>query len=129
MTFTRRTFNQSDNRKSETLTLAWFTHLLNILIRLRYFSMCIYLSVNPAESACERSKILNGDIHLGRQLAKWVKFGWQLCYRASDDGWRGLDFHKKCDDVGPTVTLVKCGDNIFGGYTDQIWKNTTGIAF
>jgi hypothetical protein len=50
------------------------------------------------------------------------KFGWQLCYRGSDDGWRAGDFHRKCDDVGPTVILVKCGTNVFGGYTDQSWK-------
>ena len=75
------------------------------------------------KSLCEWSKILNGDIDLARQLVEWVEFGWQLCYRASDDGWSSLDFHRKCDDVGPTVTLVKCGDNIFGGYTNESWKN------
>ena len=37
-------------------------------------------------------------------------------------GSSGKDFHRKCDDVGPTVTLVKCGTNVFGGYTDQSWK-------
>ena len=71
------------------------------------------------------STILNGDIDLVQQLAQWVedeKFSWQLCYRASDDGWRAEDFHRKCDDVAPTVTVVKCKNNIFGGYTDQCWK-------
>ena len=73
----------------------------------------------------EASTILNGDIDLAQQLAQWVedgRFGWKLCYRASDDGWGAQDFHRKCDDVGPTVTLVKCKNNIFGGYTDQSWK-------
>ena len=74
----------------------------------------------------ETSNILNGNIDLALQLTQWVedeKFGWQLCYRASDDGWRAEDFHRKCDDVGPTVTLVKCESNIFGGYTDKSWKS------
>ena len=72
----------------------------------------------------ETSTILNGDIDLALQLSQWVeeKFCWQLCYRASDDGWRAEDFHRECDYVGPTVTLVKCKDSIFGGYTDQSWK-------
>ena len=68
---------------------------------------------------------MNGDIDLVQQLVQWVedeKFGWQLCYRASDDGWGAEDFHRKCDDVRPTVTLVKCENNIFGGYTDKSWK-------
>ena len=69
--------------------------------------------------------ILNGDIDLAQQLAQWIedeKFGWHLCYRASDDGWKAQDFHKKCDHVGSTVTLVRCENNIFGGYTDQSWN-------
>ncbi len=72
------------------------------------------------------STILDGDIDLAQQLAEWVedkKFRWQLCYQASRDGWRSVDFHINCDDVGPTVTLVKCGTNIFGGYTDRSWKS------
>ena len=78
----------------------------------------------------ESSTILNGDIDLVQQLVQWMedeKFGWQLCYRASDDGWGTEDFHSKCDDVGPTVTLVKCENNIFGGYTDQSWKPTRPV--
>jgi hypothetical protein len=88
----------------------------------------VSLLLNPAvQSLCERSTILNGEIEYAKQLAYWVedkKFGWQLCYRASDDGWGAGDFHTKCDDVGPTVTLIKCGTNVFGGYTDQSWKVT-----
>ena len=60
----------------------------------------------------------------------WVedkKFDWQLSYRASHDGWGAGDFHRKCDDVGPTVTLVKCGTNVFGGYTDKSWTPDLGI--
>ena len=56
---------------------------------------------------------------------KWLekeRCGWQLCYRATDDGWNARDFHRKCNDVGPTVTLVKCGISVFGGYTDQSWR-------
>ena len=79
------------------------------------------------QSLLERSTILDGNIENAKQLVEWVedhKFGWKLCYRASVDGWIALNFHRKCDDVGPTVTLVKCGTNVFGGYTDQNWKDT-----
>ena len=71
------------------------------------------------------SVILNGNFALMVQLANWVEdqnFCWKLCYRASRDGWGGKDFHRMCDDVGSTLILVKCGTNIFGGFTDQSWK-------
>jgi hypothetical protein len=32
------------------------------------------------------------------------------------------DFHKLCDDKAGTVVLVKVGNWIFGGYTDQTWQ-------
>ncbi|XP_028392187.1 uncharacterized protein LOC114516805 [Dendronephthya gigantea] len=81
--------------------------------------------VYPAvQSLFESSTILEDNIEHAKQLVEWVedkKFSWQLCYRASRDGWKAQDFHKKCDDVGPTVTLVKCGTNVFGGFTDRSW--------
>jgi hypothetical protein len=46
----------------------------------------------------------------------------KLCYRASLHGWSGQDFHKLCDDKAGTVVLVKFGNWIFGGYTDQTWE-------
>ena len=49
------------------------------------------------------------------------QFQWRLCYRASAHGWSAQNFHTNCDNKGPTVTLVKVGGNICGGYTDQNW--------
>ena len=77
------------------------------------------------KSLLGNSSILGGDYDLAQQLLEWVedkKFRWQRCYQASRDGWGSKDFYRTCNDVGPTVTLVKCGSNIFGGYTDQSWK-------
>ena len=85
-----------------------------------------FVSVDPVvQPLLENSTILDGDIDDARQLVVWMKdkkFGWQICYRASEDGWGSANFHRKCDDVGPTVTLIKCGTNVFGGFTDQSWK-------
>ena len=47
---------------------------------------------------------------------------WQLCYRASKHGWNGSDFHNTCDNKGPTITLVKVDDYIFGGFVDVDWR-------
>jgi hypothetical protein len=72
------------------------------------------------------SSILKGEIAFMKQLQKWLgkKCKWHLCYRASRDGWSVQEFHKHCDNKGPTVVLVKANDCIFGGYTDQHWEGT-----
>ena len=64
-----------------------------------------------------------------KQLQKWLGRNcyWNLCYRASRDGWSAQHFHRHCDNKGPTVVLVKANDCIFGGYTDQSWAPGTGI--
>ena len=45
----------------------------------------------------------------------------KLLYRASRNGWAASNFHSCCDNKGPTVTVVKSGNYIFGGFTEQHW--------
>ena len=45
-----------------------------------------------------------------------------LIYRASRDGWAAYNFHQRCDFKGPTVTVARCGNHIFGGYTEAEWE-------
>ena len=47
---------------------------------------------------------------------------WSLLFRASDDGKRPADFHRCCDNKGPTVVLIKHGEFILGGYTSKSWQ-------
>eukprot|EP01084_Bolivina_argentea_P173670 300834_1 len=61
------------------------------------------------------------------QLIKWIpnsencKF--RLAFRARTDGFTGANFHRDCDGVGPTITIVHSKTNhVFGGYTEQQWK-------
>ena len=46
-----------------------------------------------------------------------------LFYRASVHGWASSYFHCHCDNKGPTVTVIKSGNNIFGGFTEQSWDS------
>ena len=47
----------------------------------------------------------------------------RLVYRASRDGDLSKDFHKRCDKIGPNITLVKTDKNIkFGGFTNNNWE-------
>ena len=48
---------------------------------------------------------------------------WRLLFRASRDGFAASAFHSKCDNKGPTVTVVKSGTNIFGGFTEKPWTS------
>ena len=66
----------------------------------------------------------------GQTLMNWLKItpGFSnsdelLLYRASRDGWASSTFHAYCDKKGPTVTVIKSGNNIFGGCTEQSWQS------
>jgi hypothetical protein len=49
---------------------------------------------------------------------------WKLIYRGTRDCFGAKDFHRKCDGVAKTVTIVKTTNvNIFGGYTDLPWSS------
>lgn len=47
-----------------------------------------------------------------------------LLYRASDDGSLSRDFHKKCDGIKNTLTIIRTTENyIFGGFTGAAWDS------
>ena len=53
---------------------------------------------------------------------------WLLLYRATRDGSTSgstcaFAFHQLCDNIGPTVTVVKSGANVFGGFTERAWAS------
>ena len=50
---------------------------------------------------------------------------WRLLFRASRDGFAPSAFHSRCDNKGPTVTVVNSDGNIFGGFTDSSWAGKT----
>lgn len=46
---------------------------------------------------------------------------WLLCWRATLHGWSASQFHSRCDGKRDTVTIVRKGSYVFGGYTDIPW--------
>ena len=69
-------------------------------------------------------------------LVDWLKHtreslsdDYVLLYRASRDGWTASNFHSRCDNKGPTVTVIKSGNYIFGGYTEQAWQSSSKRPF
>ena len=66
-------------------------------------------------------------------LTNWInprrsENDWELCWRKSRDGWdmNSNKFHSLCDEKGPTITIVKVGNYIFGGYTSLSWRKSAG---
>ncbi|KXJ21383.1 hypothetical protein AC249_AIPGENE19598 [Exaiptasia diaphana] len=55
---------------------------------------------------------------------------WIRCWRAVSDGWDVYStFHPQCDNKGPTVTIVRVGSYIFGGYSDASWDSSNTYAY
>ncbi|XP_022808998.1 uncharacterized protein LOC111345977 [Stylophora pistillata] len=77
------------------------------------------------------SAILAKDDHYHKTLSIWLSpvvqsqsSYWKRCWRASVDGWAASTFHSFCDSKGPTVTIIRVGKYIFGGYTSLSWTSS-----
>ena len=89
--------------------------------------LCKVLRARPFHD----SVILSSDQR--QTLIGWLKdtltsvsCNYTLLYRASRDGWSAANFHFCCDNKGLTVTVIKSGNYIFGGYTVQQWQQCEG---
>ena len=52
---------------------------------------------------------------------------WRRCYRGSEHSFSATSFHSNCDNKGPTVTLVRVNENVFGGYADKSWTSSKNL--
>ena len=49
----------------------------------------------------------------------------RLLYRMTRDGPMAIDFHSRCDNKGPTVTIFKSSTGRrMGGYTGVSWQSS-----
>ena len=74
----------------------------------------VILSINP-----EYNKTLMGFLAPVQVPGK----GWEMCYRGSEQNFSASAFHSLCNYKGPTVTIVRVNQNVFGGYTDKNWTS------
>ena len=74
------------------------------------------------------SSIVGNSQNFLTWLDKWLKpvtrqsSYWNRCYQATVNGWSSSTFHSNCDGKGPTVTIIRVGKYIFGGYTSVSWR-------
>jgi hypothetical protein len=89
------------------------------------------VSTMSNSNAFNSSSIINNDITKQNSIIKWIKekinendVKFELIFKMSKDGSKAEDFHKKCNDQGPTLIIIKTTkDRIFGGFTPLNWKN------
>lgn len=81
---------------------------------------------NKIEFDMHAQSVFNLKIPEQKLIKEWLGFParFELLYRGSRDGFKGQAFHERCDEKGPTITLVKTEyDRICGGYTGISWTN------
>ena len=94
------------------------------LIWLLVFCCCFFFL-----GELKHSRILGNNENYLKYLRNWLKpvaqgksLRWKCCWRASLDGWAASTFYSRCDNKGPTVTIIRVGGKyIFGGYTSLSW--------
>ena len=94
--------------------------MLTILIsHVSYSHLALTPSVDSAILSGEPADFLT-------RLTSWTgntsSTNWTLCWRATKHGWAASTFHGNCDYKKPTVTIIKVGNFIFGGYATESWE-------
>ena len=95
-------------------------------------TLCVAVFVLSAlVTGLKNSVIVGNNSEYLSNLTNWIKprrseNDWELCWRKSRHGWDNNTFHSLCDEKGPTITIVKVGHRIFGGYASLSWRMSAG---
>ncbi|KXJ28532.1 uncharacterized protein LOC110238831 [Exaiptasia diaphana] len=76
------------------------------------------------QEAFHDSLILNSETRKYLHVFLGGQKVYNLLYRGSRDGWSADTFHCLCDNAGPTVTVIRKGSSVFGGFTQQSWSGS-----
>jgi hypothetical protein len=92
-----------------------------------------HVSYSHLVATLSDSAILSGEpADFLSRLTSWTgnpSTNWKLCWRATKHGWASSTFHGNCDYKKPTVTIIKVGNFIFGGYATESWDGETYNSF
>lgn len=100
-------------------------HLEELEAEANFYQIQGLIDELKSKAPFQESQIVKEEDHR-KLLKRWLPnqgVEWQLLFRASRDGFTAQAFHSRCDNKGPTVTIVKSGDNIFGGFTEISWTS------
>ena len=112
----------------------------NIFLYSRTSGIAIYIRVSFTHTDGLSASIILRGLDPNKYLGKLISFldpvlptasrtDFVRCWHAKTDGWAASTFHSNCDGRGPTVTIIKVNEYIFGGYTDVSWSGGTHIKF
>ena len=102
------------------------SHLVNnpYNIAVLYFFLCPGLSVSVILDGLDYNQYLGKLLSFLDPVLRSSRRGRLVrCWHAETDGSAASTFHRNCDGKGPTVTIIKSGSYIFGGYTDVSWHS------
>ena len=96
-----------------------------------YLEEKIKIIENKLNNDFNKSSIINNDINKQNAIINWIKesinvnsIKYELIFKMSENGCESKDFHKYCDNKGPTLTIIKTTKNrVFGGFTPLNWGN------
>ena len=103
------------------------SHLVNnpYNIAVLYFFLCPGLSVSVILDGLDYNQYLGKLLSYLDPVLRSSRRGRLVrCWHAETDGSAASTFHSNCDGKGPTVTIIKSGSYIFGGYTDVSWHSS-----
>ena len=100
-----------------------------------YFQLDIK-GINLGATLCNHQFFQGGTLlSLEHQLKLNEFYGkegqtWQLIYKATRDGFPSADFHRCCNNQGPTISVIQSidGNYLFGGYTSVSWSSRQGYV-
>ena len=86
------------------------------------------------EQLNEISRILKNDINKQNYIINWIKekinkksLQFKLLFRMNENNSKSEEFHKACDNQGPTLVLIETKTKrTFGGFTPLDWNKTGG---
>jgi hypothetical protein len=87
----------------------------------------VKLNNNCSNTDPFKSQILTGN--QPNELIKLCEFSpndkWTLLYRGTRDGFGAKDFHSRCDNKSPTLSICKAKQSsyVFGGFTSVSWES------
>ena len=107
--------------------------VINFLESIKKFGRII----NKKNAFIDSSKIIKNNAKSEESIFNWIKekinkeiITFKLIFRMTENGDKSEDFHKYCDNQGPTLVLVKTTKNrIFGGFTPLSWKKEKGYLY
>jgi hypothetical protein len=103
-----------------------------------YSKRCFQLEIEEntyldsfSDNYYEEEEEAQSDDYIKTEIKRHRYIVFQLLYRSSRDGSQPKKFHKRCDNKGPTLTIIRDTDgNVFGGFTSMSWnKGVEGYIY